>query len=78
MQDAVIVLALSLSLATFLTSYVATAYGLLYHHPRWRAAVALAFPPMGVVWGHGAGMRLRPRAMVVSAVVYVVARLIAK
>ena len=76
MKDAVLVLLLSLSVATVITAHVATAYGLLFHHPWWRAPVALVFPPLGVVWGHTVGMRLRPRALLVGAVVYAVARLL--
>ena len=77
MKDAVVVLLLSLSVATVLTAHVATVYGLAFHHPRWRAAVALVVPPLGIVWGHGAGMRLRPRAVLFGAIVYGVARVLA-
>jgi hypothetical protein len=78
MQDAIIVALLSLSLATFVTAHAATTYGLLFHHPRWRAAIALFLPPLAAVWGHAAGMKLRPRALVLSAIVYVAARFAAR
>ena len=77
MKDAVLVLLLSLSVATVITAHVATAYGLVFHRPRWRAAVALLVPPLGVVWGHTVGMRVRPRAVLFGAIVYGVARLLA-
>ena len=78
MSDAVVVLALGLSLATMITAHAATVYGLALRPPRWRALAAFVAPPIGTYWAWREGMRVRSVAPLVAVVVYVAARLLAR
>lgn len=70
MWDAFIYLSLGASSALFLTSHLATAYGLLWRQPRWRAPLAMLVPPLGAFWAWREGLRLRVIATVAAAFGY--------
>ena len=70
-------LALVGSFALFLTVHVALAAGLVRRVPRWRAPVALLFPPLAAYWGMRERMRLRTSLWLGAAMVYIIARIIA-
>ena len=60
------------------TAHVAIAAGLLARAPRWRAAAALALPPLAPYWALRERMRVRAGAWIASVAVYVVMRLLAR
>jgi len=72
-RDALVTLGLSLGLASLLTSYVGTVYGLLWRPPRWRALVTLVCPVMTPVWALQERMTLRGVGFVLGAAVYALA-----
>lgn len=72
MKDAAVVLLLSLSVATMVTAYVSTVYGLLWRPPRWRAFAALLCPVLAPYFGLREGMRTRAIALSLSVAVYAI------
>lgn len=73
MRDALVTIGLSLGLATLVTSYLSTVYGLFWRPPRWRALVTLLCPVMAPVWAMREGMPTRAVSFVLGAAVYAVA-----
>ncbi len=69
-KDALVVFGLVSSLSTAVTAWLATAYGLVFRPPRWRAPVALLCPPLAAVWAFREGMALRGLGLVAGTVVY--------
>lgn len=70
MWDAFIYLSLAAFSSLFLTAHLATAYGLLWRRPRWRAPVAALVPPLGAWWAWREGLRVRVIATVAGAFGY--------
>ncbi len=60
--------------AVVLTAHVAIVLGLMRRAPRWRAAVALVVPPLGVAWSIRERRWFRAAAWMVGAVSYALAR----
>ncbi len=78
-RDAVIMGALVVAFAAFVTLHVALSGRLaLRAHPRWRGLVALVLPPFAPIWGFREGMRKLSWAWVGALVLYVVARIAAQ
>lgn len=61
-----------LALGLLVTAHLAIVLGLLGRSPRWRALAALVVPPLAVVWGMQAEMKIWCRVWLGSALVYVV------
>jgi hypothetical protein len=55
-----------------LVAHAALLVGLAQRTPRWRAAVALAVPPLAPYWGFAAGMQKRALTWVVALVTYAI------
>jgi hypothetical protein len=73
MRDAFVYLSLGVFSSLFLTAHLATAYGLLWRTPRWRAPLALLLPPLGAFWGWREGLRFRVGAIAVAVIGYALA-----
>jgi hypothetical protein len=73
-----LVLALLLSFAALATAHLALVWGLAWRAPRWRALVALPVAPLAPFWGFRDGMHVRAAVWVVSAIAYIVARVMAR
>ena len=78
MSDEVLFVAMIVAFASGVTAHVAIAAGLLARAPRWRAAAALALPPLAPYWALRERMRVRAGAWIASVAVYVVMRLLAR
>lgn len=78
MKDIVVVPALVLAFALFVTAHVAITYGLAFRHPRWRAVVGFFFPPVAAYWAWRERMRIRAAIWAVALVLYVIANVIAR
>ncbi|MDP9002081.1 MAG: hypothetical protein M3O46_18465 [Myxococcota bacterium] len=63
-------IALALVLIAFASAHVALVAGLAHLHPRWRALLAVAIPPLAPWWGWRAGMRRRTIAWGVALLLY--------
>jgi len=77
-KDIVVVPALVLAFALFVTSHVAITYGLAFRPPRWRAAAGFFFPPVAAYWAWRERMRVRAGIWAVALVLYVIANIIAR
>lgn len=75
--DAVLLGAMVLSFALFVTVHLALFVGLLARRPRWRAPLALVLPPLAPVYGARERMWARTVLWSVAVVVYVAARVTA-
>jgi hypothetical protein len=64
---------LVVAFATWLTTHVTLAVGLVRRAPRWHALVALLVAPLAPWWGWQAKMRLRAALWMTAAAVYAVA-----
>ncbi len=78
MRDAFVVIVLSTAGAAWITSYLTIAFGLTARPPRWRGAVSVVLPPLGLWWAFREGLSFRAIVNVVSAVLYFVALLLAR
>lgn len=77
MRDVLIVIGLSASLALLVTSYIATLYGLLVR-AEWRKLITgIFFPPLAAHWAFGSRMPVRGMAMLLGAIGYFVASVLA-
>ncbi len=78
MADWVVVIALIVTFAGFVTTHVAlSALLLLSHKPRWRGLVALVLPPLAPFWGYIAGRRKLVVLWVALLAGYTIARIAA-
>ena len=59
MKDIVVVALVALAFASLVTTHIAIVYGLARRAPRWRALLALAFPPVAPYWAWRERMRAR-------------------
>ena len=69
--------AVVLAFALLVTAHLAIAVGLVAKSPKWRALVALVFPPIAPYWAWREHMRVRAGIWAVGLVVYVIARIAA-
>jgi hypothetical protein len=76
-RDDLLTCALLLAFATLITTHLSLVAGLTRHPPWWRALVALVAVPLAPYWGRTAHMKGRASLWVMSAVAYVVLRLLA-
>ena len=77
-HDELLVLALLVAVATFVTVHLSLVFGLAFRSPWWRALVALPFAPLAPYWGARAGMHARSILWTVSALAYFVLRVVAR
>jgi hypothetical protein len=75
-RDEVVAGALLLAFAGAVTIHVAILAGLVARKPRWRAALALALPPLAPYWAWGP-MRRRAIAWLALTAAYAVALVLA-
>ena len=78
MKDMIVVIALVLSFALFVTAHVAITYGLAWKQPRWRSVVAFFVAPAAPYWAWQEKMRVRCGVWVGALVLYVVAMIVAR
>lgn len=78
MKDEVVIGALLLSFALWVTSHIAILVGLFGRRPRLRAPIALFVAPLAPFWAIREGMRTRGIVWIVSVGVYAVARALAE
>jgi hypothetical protein len=78
MRDALVVLLLSTAAASWVVSQLMIAFGLTARPPRWRGAVAVVLPPLGLYWAFRERLRIRAVVNVVAAITYFVALLLAR
>jgi hypothetical protein len=69
----VVLVALVLGFAAFVTAHIALAARLCLRRPRWRGPLALFVPPLAPYWGAAERMTLTSITWIGSLVVYVVA-----
>ena len=77
-RDAIIMGALVVAFAAFVTVHVALSGRLALRHPRWRGLVALVLPPFAPIWGFREGMTKLSGAWVAVLIAYVAARIAAQ
>jgi len=78
-KDIVILSALVLAFATFVTMHVLLVGALvLFDKPRWRGLVALLVPPLAPIWAYRAGRRRAATVWIMAVVVYAIALIAAK
>lgn len=78
MKDMIVVAALVVSFALFLTAHVAIVYGLAWRAPRWRSPVAFFVAPAAPYWAWREKMRIRCSVWVGALVVYGIATIVAR
>jgi hypothetical protein len=78
MRDALVVLTLSTAAGAWVTTYFAIAFGLTARPPRWRGAVAIVVPPLGLYWAFRERLFFRASVNVISAALYLGALLLAR
>lgn len=78
MRDALVVLALSTAAGAWVTTYFAIAFGLTARPPRWRGAVAIALPPLGLYWALRERLFFRAIVNILAAATYLTALLLAR
>jgi len=78
MRDLILVILLTTFFAAAVTTHVAILAGLVRRRPRWRAAVALAFPPLAPVWAYTERMRIRAVLWGVTLGAYLVTLMVAR
>jgi hypothetical protein len=78
MRDALVVFTLSAAAGAWVTTYFAIAFGLTARPPRWRGAVAIAVPPLGLFWAFRERLFFRAVVNVVAAALYLTALLLAR
>lgn len=78
MKDLVVVIALVLAFALFITAHVSIVVGLAMRAPRWRAAAALLFAPLAVYWAWRERMRIRAGVWGVALFLYIVATFVSR
>lgn len=72
-MNLVVLVALVLAFASFVTAHVALAARLSLRRPRWRGPLAFVVPPLAPYWGAAERMTLTSITWVGSLVVYVIA-----
>lgn len=77
-MDTVVLAALILAFAVWVTVHVALAIGLVRRSPRWRGPLALVCPPLAPYWGMETGMKRRSGVWLLALCVYIVARIAAE
>lgn len=77
-RDLVIVIVAIVSCALLITAQISIVAALAVRPPRWRAIVATAFPFLAPYWAWREKLHGRATTWLVSAVVYVIARLLAQ
>jgi len=77
MKDMILVGALVLACAIFITVHVTIAFGLLRRHPRWRAPLAFVIAPLAPIFAWREHMRIRAGLWTGALVLYVVVRILA-
>ena len=76
-KNIVIVAALNLAFALFITVHMAIVFGLVRRRPWWRGPVSLVALPLAPYWAWRECMRVRASMWMGALVVYVLARLAA-
>jgi hypothetical protein len=74
MSPLVSFIATVVAFAVAITAHVAIVIGLVRRAPRWRAAIAVIVPPLGVAWSFRERLWFRAAAWIVGATSYVIAR----
>jgi hypothetical protein len=77
-RDLIIVIIAIVSCALLITAQISIIAALAVRPPRWRALAATAFPPLAPFWAFREKLRGRAITWLLSAVVYVIARLLAQ
>jgi hypothetical protein len=77
-RDILLFSLLVVSFAILATAHLTLALGLVRRPPRWRAIVALVVPPLAPLWGWREKMRVRSAVWVAGALVYAIARVVAR
>jgi hypothetical protein len=72
-KDLILMAALTLGLATLVTTHVSLAWRLFRLQPRWRGLVALVVPPLGLIWALRAGWKRTAGLWLGAVAVYLVA-----
>lgn len=78
MKDLVVLVAIVVFFALWVTAHVATIFGLAKRTPRWRALVAFLVVPLAPYWALRDGMRVRAALWVLGAIGYAVAAFLGK
>jgi hypothetical protein len=76
-RDLIVVIVAIVSCALLITAQISIIAALAVRPPRWRAIVVIAFPPLAPYWAFHEKLRGRAITWLLSAVVYVVARILA-
>jgi hypothetical protein len=76
-RDEWVMATLVVAFAALLTAHVTLVVGLGSRGARWRAAAAAVVAPLAPLWGLRGGMPVRSAIWIASAVVYMVARVLA-
>jgi hypothetical protein len=72
-KDLILMAALTLGLATLITTHVSLVWRLFRLKPRWRGLVALLVPPLGVIWALREGWKRTAGLWIGAVAVYLVA-----
>jgi hypothetical protein len=76
-KDYLVLAALVVTFATFVTAHLFLTWRLLwYSRPRWRGLVVVALPPLAPIWGYQMGYRRLASTWLASVIGYLLARLI--
>jgi hypothetical protein len=77
-RDLIVVVVAIVSCAALITAQISIVAALAVRHPRWRALVVLVVPPLAPYWALHEKLRGRAITWMLSAVVYLIARLLAQ
>ncbi|MEO7113139.1 MAG: hypothetical protein ABI183_22060 [Polyangiaceae bacterium] len=77
-RDLIIVITAIVSCALLITAQISIIAALAVRPPRWRALAVIAFPPLAPYWAFREKLRGRAITWLLSAVIYVIARLLAQ
>ena len=72
--DALVMVSIVASFATFVTAHVALIYGLFSRRPAWQAVLAVPLFPLAAYYGYRERLRVRTALWVAAALAYVAAR----
>jgi hypothetical protein len=77
-RDLIVVIIAIVSCASLITAQISIVAALAVRPPRWRAIAVIAFPPLAPYWALREKLRGRAITWLLSAVVYLIARLLAQ
>ncbi len=77
LHDFLVLGALVVAFAAWITAHLTLAIGLARRSPWWRSPVAFVVAPLAPLWGWAAGMRVRSAVWLVAVVSYALVRLAA-